>query len=155
MTALQDLGEELVAQSREFLDAAPLPERLRDAVDQAKRISDHEGRRRQMQFIGKLMRDIDPEPIRTMLGLTRRAAQRATVHLHRVETWRTRLLIDESAVAALAAAAGSALDGERLEHLRVTVRLAREERQSGRAPHHFRELFRLIRDALSARTGPA
>jgi ribosome-associated protein len=150
MTALQDLGEELVAQSREFLAAAPLPEALRDAIEEAKRISDHEGRRRQMQFIGKLMRRLDAEPIRIMLKLTHRASQRATVHLHRVESWRERLLEDDGAFAALGTMAGSALDGERLERLRTTVQLAREERRAHRAPHHYRDLFRQLRDVLSA-----
>lgn len=151
MTALQELGEELVAQSREFLDGAALPESLRDAIDAAKRISDHEGRRRQMQFIGKLMREVDPEPIRAMLSLSHGASRHATAQLHRVEAWRERLLDDDAAISALAAVAGSALDATRLEHLRSAVRLAREERQAGRAPHHYRDLFRQLKDLLSSR----
>src|SRR5256885_5763215 len=68
MHALQDLGVELVELSDERLAAVDLPEPLREAVAEARRITDFEGRRRQMQYIGKLMREIDPEPIRAKLA---------------------------------------------------------------------------------------
>src|SRR5437867_9162471 len=68
MHALQDLGAELIELSDENLAAVDLPELLLEAVSEARRISDFEGRRRQLQYIGKLMREIDPEPIRAKLA---------------------------------------------------------------------------------------
>ena len=69
--ALQDLGVELVALSDERLAALELPERLRDAVLEARRITAREARRRQLQYIGKLMRQVDAEPIRAALAALR------------------------------------------------------------------------------------
>ena len=69
--ALQDLGVELVALSDERLAALELPERLRDAVMEARRITAREARRRQLQYIGKLMRKVDAEPIRAALAALR------------------------------------------------------------------------------------
>ena len=69
--ALQDLGVELVALSDERLAALELPERLRDAVLEARHITAREARRRQLQYIGKLMRQVDAEPIRAALAALR------------------------------------------------------------------------------------
>src|SRR6478672_7642230 len=67
MTELQDIGTRLVLLSADQLSEFNLPERLREAIEDAQRIRNFEGRRRQMQFIGKLMREIDPAPIRAKL----------------------------------------------------------------------------------------
>jgi ribosome-associated protein len=67
MTALQDLGAELVALSKERLAKIDMPERLRDALLEAQRITKHEARRRQMQYIGKIMRDVDAAPLRAAM----------------------------------------------------------------------------------------
>ena len=74
--ALQDLGVELVALSEEQLAAIELPERLRDAVLEAQRITSREARRRQLQYIGKLMRKVDAAPIRAALAALRAQPRR-------------------------------------------------------------------------------
>jgi len=69
--ALQELGETLVTLKPAQLDKIPLPEELREAVLAARQINQHGARKRQLQYIGRLMREIDPEPIRTALGLAK------------------------------------------------------------------------------------
>jgi ribosome-associated protein len=141
MHALQDIGEQLVALSHEQLATIDLPEPLRDAVAQAKRITSREGKRRQMQYIGRLMREVDPEPIRAKLeawqGLSR---HEATLH-HGVERWRERLMDDDPALTEFA----DRYPGADLQALRAVIREARKERKAGRAPRHYRELYRTLR----------
>ena len=91
MTALQALGAELVALSADQLDRVELPERLREAIVEARQIKSFEARRRQLQYIGKLMRDVDAEPIRMTLEQWRGSAREATAQQHAVERWRDRL----------------------------------------------------------------
>ena len=91
-TALQDLGEELVALSKERIAKIDMPERLRDAILQAQRITAHEGRRRQMQFIGKLMRSAEVEPLQSAVDEVKGASAASTARQHRLEALRTRLM---------------------------------------------------------------
>src|SRR4051812_17498232 len=99
MHALQDIGAQLVALNAAQLAQIQLPERLLEAVLEAQRIRDFEGRRRQMQFIGKLMRDVDPDPIRARLAHWSGAAREHTAQQNLIERWRERLLGDEDACA--------------------------------------------------------
>ena len=94
--ALQELGVELVALSDEQLAAIELPEILRDAVLEARRITDFEGRRRQMQYIGKLMRKVDAAPIRARLDAWKTQARAHTAQFKRIEAWRERLLAERA-----------------------------------------------------------
>ena len=143
MHALQDLGERLVDLPTERLSRLDLPEELRSAVREARRITSHEGRRRQMQYIGRLMRSIDPEPIREAIAaLDGRSAAEIARH-HRLERLRARLLADEGVLAELG---GPGADLQRLRQLR---RNALKEQAEGRPPRAFRELFRLLRDLES------
>jgi ribosome-associated protein len=155
MSALQELGEELAVQSREWLAKAPLPEQLRDAIEEVQSITDHEGRRRQMQYIGKLMRNIDADPIRAMLALNQNAARRAALHLHQVEQWRHKLLADDAAFVALGTVLGARLSAGQLAELRRVTALAREERGTQRAPHHYRDLFRRLNALFTSREASA
>ncbi|MGH8851286.1 MAG: ribosome biogenesis factor YjgA, partial [Casimicrobiaceae bacterium] len=84
----QSLGEELVQLSAARLAALALPERLADAVEQTRAITKHEARRRQLQFIGRLMRDVDPAPIRARLALWGDAPAAEKARLAAVERWR-------------------------------------------------------------------
>ncbi len=154
MTALQELGAELVELSRERLAQLALPEALFDAVLEAQRIRSHEGRRRQLQYIGKLMRNVEPEPIQAQLALWRGTSRAAANALHRIEHWRDKLLEDDAALTALGREAG-ALDQERFDALRASIRRAREERASDRPPRHYRQLFQLLRDILEVPGSPA
>jgi ribosome-associated protein len=153
MTALQKLGEVLVDQSVERLDEIGLPESLRDAILEAKRIRDHEGRRRQMQYIGRLMRDVDVEPIRAAIDAWEGTTRAQAAALHALERWRERLIEEDAALTEFAAEHTAALNPEVLQRLRTTIRSARKERTDGKPPKHFRELFRLIRDAVGDPVG--
>lgn len=149
MTALQKLGEELVEQSSERLEKVDLPENLRDAIHDARKIHDHEGRRRQMQYIGRLMRDVDTEPIRAALDSWGGASRAETAALHAIERWRERLIDDDRALTDFASAHSAALNPDTLQRLRVAIRMSRKERGEGKPPKHFRELFRLIRGIVT------
>src|SRR5687767_11447474 len=100
--ALQSLGAELVALNRQQLAQVALPELLRDAVEAAQRITAHEGRRRQLQYIGKLMRNVDPAPIRAKIDGYKSVSAEDTARLHLIERWRDRLVEDAAALKALA-----------------------------------------------------
>lgn len=146
MHGLQDLGEALVALDPQRLKELDLPERLIDAVVQARGIRAHEGRRRQMQFIGKLMRDIDPLPIRAALERWARGPQQENARFAAVERWRDRLLADP---AALDAFVGTYAHADRRE-LQSLIQDANLERARGGPPHRYRELFRQIKAAVAA-----
>jgi ribosome-associated protein len=154
MTALQKLGVELVDQPAERLERVELPERLRDAIDLARTISDHEGRRRQMQYIGRLMRDVDPEPIRAAIAAWSGQSRAEAAALHGLERWRERLLEHDDALTAFASEHTAALAPDTLQRLRQAIRGARKERVDGKPPHHFRELFRLIRSVVAHDDAP-
>lgn len=149
--ALQALGERLVDLNAAQLATVPLPEDLREAVLEAQRIHSREGRRRQLQYVGKLMRAVDPEPIRARLAAWDGQSREATAAHHRVERWRLRLLDDDAALTDFAREHPHA----DLQRLRACVREARKERLAAGEPRHFRELFRLIRDVESAAGAPA
>jgi ribosome-associated protein len=138
--ALQALGEELVALREEQLARIELPERLRDAVMEARRITGFEARRRQLQYIGKLMRGVDPEPIRAALNAAH-ASSRSEVAAHkRVEAWRERLLVEPRAISELLEEYPGADGGQ----LRALVRAALRERAENRPPRAFRELYQAL-----------
>lgn len=144
MLALQDLGTELLALSEQQLATVPLPENLRDAVHEARRITDFEGRRRQLQYVGKLMRFVDAEPIRERIDAFKASARQHAAQLHRIEHWRERLIADEAALAELV----SSYPRADAHHLRTLARNARRERDEGRPPKSFRALFKALRALL-------
>jgi ribosome-associated protein len=141
MHELQALGARLVELNPEQLAAVGLPDGLRDAVEFARRTTKHEARRRQMQYIGRLMRTVDPEPIREKLKIWDGVSAQHTAEQHRVERWRDRLLEDESAFDELV----RTHPGIDARHLRALARRAREERTAGSPPRAYRELFRALR----------
>lgn len=149
MTVLQDLGERLVALSKEKLVQLPLPERLFDAVREAQRITAHEGRRRQLQYIGKLMRDAHVEPIHAMLAQWEGDSMEQIAAFHQLELWRDRLLADDEHLTALL----NQFPQADAQHLRALIRAGRKEQAAnaallpGREPQrkHFRALFQEIK----------
>jgi ribosome-associated protein len=141
--ALQKLGVELVELSKERLDSMALPESLAQAIREAQRITAHEGRRRQMQYIGKLMRDIDPAPIQEKLDAWRGQSKAEVARQHGIERMRERLIADDAALTEFAARH----PGVDLQTLRVLIRNARREAAESRPPKAFREIFKVIRDA--------
>lgn len=149
MTALQDLGEELVELSRERLAKIDMPERLRDAILEAQRITKHEARRRQMQYIGKIMREIDPAPLREAMDEVKGVSAAANARQHRLEKLRTQLMEDEAAFGDVARAYPAA----DIQHLRQLRRNALKEAEQGKPPRAFRELFRQLRELDGSPTG--
>ena len=145
MHALQDLGEALVGLTPARLAALALPERLADAVTEARQITKWEARRRQMQFIGRLMRDVDPLPIQAQLDRWEGAPNAEKARLANVERWRTRLLSDAEALDRLCVE-HSAADRPRLAAL---VSRVHDERAHAQPPHAYRELFRMLNALLS------
>jgi len=150
--AAQDLGETLVGMRDAELEALDLPERLIDAIREARRITSRAGGARQRQYIGKLMREIDLEPIRATLAARSERDALESQHFKRAESWRERLIVEgESALDELAGLRPS-LDRGQWSHL---VGAARAERARGPAtPGRTmgpagRELFRALRTLLS------
>lgn len=144
MHALQALGEELVDLSGEQLAKFDLPDNLREAIAQARHITAHEARRRQGQYIGKLMRDLDPDLIREQLDRIKGVSAAAVAHLHRLERWRERLLEDDEALAAFATEHPDC----DVQQLRQLLRNARRERDEGRPPKAFRQIYQMLKDII-------
>jgi ribosome-associated protein len=145
MHELQALGVALVELPDSQLGALLIPDELRQAVLEAKRIRSHEGRRRQLQYIGRVMRELDPAPIRRQLdAITGQSAQENARH-RRLEALREQLIADDEALTAFVTAHA----GADLQELRTLIRNARREQKEGRPPRAFRELFRVLK-ALEA-----
>jgi ribosome-associated protein len=142
--ALQDLGTELVELPEEQLAAIELPDMLRDAVMEARSITAHEARRRQLQYIGKIMRKIDAEPIRAALDGWRARSDAHTAEHKRVEAWRDRLLADENALAELMAEYPRANSRQ----LASLLHDAKRERDAGQPPRAFRQLYQVLRQVI-------
>jgi ribosome-associated protein len=141
--ALQDLGEALVALDADKVAELDLPARLHDAVLEAKRISKFGALRRQMQYIGRLMREEgDAAAIRSRLEIWNGTSVEETARLHLLERWRTRLLADDAALADLL----EAHPGADAQRLRALIRNARREAEAGKPPKSFREVFQALRE---------
>lgn len=147
VTALQDLGEELAVLADDQLASIELPDILRDAVMEVRRISSFEARRRQMQYIGKIMRKVDAAPIRAALEGFQTASRRETALHKRAEAWRERLLADEAALADFARDYPEA-DGRQLQKL---VETTLRERAAGQPPRAFRQLYQALRALIENR----
>ena len=149
MTALQELGEELLRLPLAKLRALPIPEKLFDAIELAQRIKDREGLRRQRQYIGRLMRDVDPAPLRDALSVDGAAHRAEVAAMHGAERWRERLLAEPAALAEFRGKYPQA--GPKLEELIVGARAEAGQPQHGRS---YRQLYRLLRDTLVAASAP-
>ena len=150
---LQALGEQLLALRAGLFDALPLPDKLVDALHEARRITNFEGRRRQMQYIGKLMRQLEDEvllAVREALEVQRQGSAQEAAALHEAEGWRDRLIADDAAVGQWL----SAHPQTDSQQLRALVRQARKDAQPekpGLAPRHgraYREIFQLVKEQL-------
>lgn len=152
MLALQDVGESLVDLEPRQFEAlrltVELPERLVDAIREARSITAHGARKRQMQYVGRLMREVEPEPILRWLDAFARGRQLEGSRQRAIEEWRDRLLDEPQALDDLAAA-HAALDRERM---RALIARAREERSRGLPPHSYRDLFRSLKALLDTST---
>lgn len=145
MLALQDLGVQLVELNEQQLASMQLPEELLDAVMEARRLTKHEARRRQMQYIGRLMRDLDAVPIRERLEQWKGQGRAHTAQLHAIERWREELLAGDPALARFLDQHPDA-DSQKL---RTLIRNARREQSAALPPKSYRELFRILRETMN------
>ena len=142
MEELQALGEELVALPGDRIKRIDIPEEFREAIGEARRMPRHdEARRRQMQYIGKLMRAIEPEPIRTAIAAARGESAGETAKLHRLEKLRDDLLADEKVLHDIA----SQYPQADLQQLRSLRRAALKEREQNKPPKSFRTIFQFLK----------
>ncbi|SFB80210.1 ribosome biogenesis factor YjgA [Collimonas sp. OK412] len=144
MTALQKLGEELIAESRDRVKRVPMPEDVRDAILECQQIKDHEGRRRQTQYVGKKMRTLEPHEIAEIqktLDSWRGLSKADTAAMHALERHRDRLLKDDGALTELLAQHPE-LD---VQHIRTLIRNGRKEQAENKPPKAYREIFQLLK----------
>lgn len=141
---LQLLGETLTTLSSDQLDQLDLPELMRDALEELHRVGKHEATRRHMQYIGKLMRDIDPAPIRAQLDRWEMGTRANKAAFKASERWRDRLIAEPDALN-LFMAEQPGVDREKLNELLVRARL---QAARGEAPAASRQIFRVIYRAL-------
>lgn len=153
MLALQEVGEALVKLSPESLRKFNLPENLLEALLAAKRINPnkHGGFNRQMQYIGKLMRQVDAAPIIERLDAMKAPSRRETALAHLAEEWRLRLLADPTAIAAFAKAFLPAGEDEATTELATLLTKAREEHAKKAPPKHFRLAYKFLLKHIQAK----
>lgn len=162
---LQKLGEDLLALRQDAMQQLvaqeQVPENLAEAIREAKKITNFEGKRRQMQFVGKLMRKLDEaqvQAIRDALDVQHNGSAEETLALHLAEHWRDRLLKDDGALAEW-------LDGHPdtdSQQLRALIRQARKDGlpdktavSQGQFPRQgraYRDIFKIVRDHLTTTT---
>ncbi len=144
MTALQKLGQELVDQPRDRVKRVPMPEDVLDAILACQLIKDHEGRRRQIQYVGKKMRTLDEEEIAAIqrtIDSWRGASKAETASMHSLEKKRDKLLTDDKALTALLEQYPH-LDAQQL---RTLIRNARKEQAENKPPKAYREIFQILK----------
>ena len=145
-TALQDLGEQLIGLLDEKLASLSLDERLNYAIQEARRMKSHEAKRRQKQYIGKLMRDVDQEPIHALLSSLQGDDRRQKRIFANAERWRDRLVREgHDALQAFATESGQA--SAALASLRADLQRATSDRSETTIR---RNIFRHVHDALVA-----
>lgn len=142
MNDLQKLGEELVELKPSQLEKIPMSEDLADAIKDAQRFN-KEAKRRQLQFIGKLMRNIDPEPIQAALDKIRNKHSQNTAVLHKLEQLRDRIVEQGDDAINDAIELYPEIDRQRMRQL---ARQAKKEKSSNKPPKASREIFQILRD---------
>ena len=144
MHDLQHVGERIAALGDDKLAELDLPERLFDAIRELRRINKFGAQRRQMQYIGKLMRDVEPGPIVAKLDAWDGVSVQHTAWLHRIERWRDRLLEDHDALTELLADHPD-VDSQ---HQRTLIRNALREKEQNKPPKSYREIFQVLREIM-------
>ena len=145
MTVLQKLGEELVNEARDRVKRVPMPEDVRDAILECQLIKDHEGRRRQLQYVGKKMRTLDEEEVAAIqrtIDSWKGLSKADTATMHAMERRRDKLLTDDKALTVLLSE-NPELD---VQHLRTLIRNARKEQAENKPPKAYREIFQILKE---------
>lgn len=143
-SAVQGLGEELCKLPGQVLMELGVDAGLREAIDVWQKTRTHEGKRRQMQYVGRLMRNVDTRRLFMAWQKFKADGAAASKALHEIEALRERLLADEPEVWSEVFSKYPDIDKQELEHL---VKEAKLERSAGKAPRAFRAIFRLLREA--------
>jgi ribosome-associated protein len=154
MTALQKLGEDLVAEPKDRVKRVPMPEDVRDAILECQNIKDHEGRRRQMQYVGKKMRTLDEAEIAAIqrtLDSWRGLSKADTAAMHALERRREKLLANDTALTELLEQHPE-LDAQQL---RALIRNARKEQAENKPPKAYREIFQILKQLQSKTSSDA
>jgi ribosome-associated protein len=148
--ALQEIGERLVTLNASQLGQLGLPDNLREAVKEAKRLTANGAIRRQKQYIGKLMRNVDPEQIQAKFAEWDGKSREQAAKFHQLERWRDRLLADDKVISELVLAHPRA----DVQRLRTLIRNAHKEEAAARPPKSSRELFKELRLLMLAEAAP-
>jgi len=149
---LQKLGEDLVNEPRDRVKRVPMPEDVRDAILECQNIKNHEGRRRQIQFIGKKMRTLDEEEvaiIQRTIDSWKGLSKADTAALHAMERRRDKLLTDDNALTVLLQE-NPELD---VQHLRTLIRNARKEQAENKPPKAYREIYQILKQIAKKNNG--
>lgn len=143
MHALQELGEKLTILPRSLLDKCQLPEELLQAIEEYKRLPNKHGAlKRQLQFIGRIMRDVDPEPIYRVLDEEGKQAELERRRFHRLETIREQLLAGDTDILEALISNNPGMD---IQGIRQLIRQAGKETAEGKPPAASRKLFAALR----------
>lgn len=147
MLALQALGEKLVELSVEQIRQLTLPDDLQSAILQAKTIKKHGAKRRQQQYIGRLMRGVDAQDIEAQYEKLTQHSAAAINQLHKIEKWRDRLIHEgDHALTEFM----NQYPGVDHQQLRSLIRSAKQELTQNRPPRAFRKIFQLIKQEMEA-----
>lgn len=144
MHELRDLGQELTELGKDQIAQLDLPESLRDAIKEMSRIKTFGAKRRQIQYIGKLMRDVDPAPILAKLDTWKGVSKQHIGYMHQLERWRERLLESDTALTELL----SAYPETDVQRLRTLIRNSHKEREAGKPAKNYREIFQVLRETI-------
>lgn len=144
MHDLQDLGKELTELSVDQQRSLELPENLMEALTEYRRIHKFGAQKRQLQYIGKLMRDVETAPIVAKLDAWKGVSRQHTAWLHQVERLRDRLLEDPETLTKLLAD----YPQTDAQHLRALIRNALKEKETGKPPKAYREIFQVLRELI-------
>jgi ribosome-associated protein len=153
MDELQKLGAQLVAEPRDRVKRVPMPEDVKEAILMCQTITNHEGRRRQLQFVGKKMRTLTEEEVAVIqrtIDSWKGASKAETAALHALERRREKLLTDDKALTTLLEEHPE-LD---VQHLRTLIRNARKEQAESKPPKAYRELFQILKDLSKQKAAP-
>ncbi|MFC3150674.1 ribosome biogenesis factor YjgA [Litoribrevibacter euphylliae] len=142
-TRLQNIGKELIEQKQSILDQLELTPDLMTAIQEHKRLKQREAKRRHLQYIGKLMREVDADTIEQALEKQRAGSDQQIKHLHSVERWRDRLIESDDNLTLFI----NEYDTD-IQQLRQLVRNARKDQKEQKNRGHSKKLFQWLKDAI-------
>lgn len=154
MNELQKLGEQLVDAPRDRVKRVPMPDEVRDAILMCQTITNHEGRRRQLQYVGKLMRSLSEDEVAVVqrtIDSWKGTSKAEAAALHAIERRRDKLLADDKALTQLLGEHPQ-LDAQQL---RTLIRNARKEQAENKPPKAYREIFQILKELDKAKPAPA